>query len=564
MDKRLVSILLLAAVTSGMVFSGCDKKVSPDGETTLRTPAEAANTPTTTPSPSPTSTPTPTPSPTPVIITETTYLYDEFVVHTDWSNYTPYTATAPESVYTRLRDDYIEEFYPADEYGYVFPFLGMETDNDLYSEEHDQLYGLCDINGRIVCDPVFYDVFEREEFDLYITTTITSDTGTRKYGILKRDGTFYSGQIYDDYTYDNDQLIMIKRLSDHLLVTTYGAGCETKIPECEFRIDFSALNQVEYVDYDYSDYQLFIGNVLPDGHARLNVYYTGQLVIFDYRTGEILNPANYNMYNASGNVYFAGNNASDNSWQILSSSGEPLTSEVYESLADLGDGTYLVHEQDADQSYIIDSTGNVVREIPGRTLYADGSFYSYQDRHIVVYDRSFNETGTLETDLRNYYPLDYYFMTYDHGITYTEDGYHLFYDRTRIYDPAAGIRVDKPQSGSRVSPFGDGILVYSWNDSRAWSAYDGNLMLLDSGSGLDRFCTDVATGIPYVLNGAHDVIDVDSCTTVLQLDVSGARVRDFTVHDGIIHYTTDQGTFMVTLQGETIFHYNPTIWDQYA
>ena len=234
MRRRLVTAILTASFIPGILFTGCDSKPSSesdpgDGSTvtkeTTEGPTEASPTPTPTPSP----TPTPTEIPEPTVSVVTSNMYDGIVVHTDWSSYTPYSAEAPESVYTRLRDDYIDEFYPSGEYGHLFPFLGESR--MLLNNDRDNRYGLIDINGRIVCDPVFYSISEIPNLDLYITTTISPE-GTRKYGVLKRDGSFYSGQVYDhDYEYNDGNLIMLKRLPDMLLVTVYGEGCETVIPE---------------------------------------------------------------------------------------------------------------------------------------------------------------------------------------------------------------------------------------------------------------------------------------------------------------------------------------------
>lgn len=565
MDKRLVSILLLATVSSGIVFSGCDKKVSPDGETTLRTPAEAANTPTTTPSPSPTSTPTPTPSPTPVIITETTYLYDEFVVHTDWSNYTPYTRTVPESVYTRLREDFIDGFYPSEEYGYIFPFLG-ET-RMIYSDR-DNRYGLVDINGQIVCDPIFYSVSEIAELDLYITTTISPD-GTRKYGVLKRDGSFYSGQVYDhDYEYNDGNLIMLKRLPDMLLVTVYGEGCETVIPECEFRIDFSAFDTItadyetgEQRSLDYSDEWIFIRYVMPDGHALIYNYYGGETEWIDYRTGEVVAPCTYDIYASlsrlSGDVFTYENNET-HTMGITDSSGNEILPCEYDYVNDLGDGTYIVSDSDSS-SRLIDSSGNTLREYESRMVYADGLFYSFEgsgtsDRHIVVLDRDYNEIETIDDYQRDVTSLDDQYDRSYESSTFHTTSLPLLRSANHIYNFLEGTTLTYP-SGRTHMAFGDHIIVRDWNDDKPWAVYDIQLNEIVSGTYYGDFALDPATGTGYILTEDGTVYSTASDEPYLTADIEELDKFSLYVYDGIICISGSDGSFLFSPEGGTLFHY---------
>lgn len=90
-----------------------------------------------------------TPPPTPSVL-----IPDDPVVKTDWSKLAPYEEEKP--ICTRRYEDFTDTLIPADDYGPLVPFLGDKLGG--VGGEGNR-YGLATLDGEVVVDPVFSNVW---------------------------------------------------------------------------------------------------------------------------------------------------------------------------------------------------------------------------------------------------------------------------------------------------------------------------------------------------------------------------------------------------------------------
>ncbi len=120
-----------------------------------------------------------------------------YLVETDWAALS-FEAT-PEAKYTRLSEDFIDGLAPQDDYGALYPFVGV---NNYFHSQVSPVYGLFDESGRIVCDAVYSSVescrwydggFPRSVPMLQLGRTVD---GVTEYTLATPDGSFVSPESY--------------------------------------------------------------------------------------------------------------------------------------------------------------------------------------------------------------------------------------------------------------------------------------------------------------------------------------------------------------------------------
>ena len=77
-----------------------------------------------------------------------------FVVKTDWSALGE--SAEPQAKFTRLQEDWIDALAPSEDYGAIYPFVGLVNYDEWSGQKN--LYGLFDENGRIICDSVYIEI----------------------------------------------------------------------------------------------------------------------------------------------------------------------------------------------------------------------------------------------------------------------------------------------------------------------------------------------------------------------------------------------------------------------
>lgn len=147
-----------------------------------------------------------------------------YKVATDYSQYTPKESVTP--LYSRLREEWIEELEPSEDYGTIYPFAG----NAVYSSYGilGYQYGMIDEKGRIIADPTYVDISLLREgylFDFSSTgylpmwvlerNTLTEEGYAREvYALASLDGSFVSECKYSSVSGSEDYAIAMETAAD--------------------------------------------------------------------------------------------------------------------------------------------------------------------------------------------------------------------------------------------------------------------------------------------------------------------------------------------------------------
>lgn len=130
-------------------------------------------------------------------------------VYTDPSAYRPYTA--PEAIYTRLRDGALPELIPSADYGTIYPYEAarlMESGGIGYTWETGGIYGFMDETGRILTDGIYTNISTRSYYDEATGTDVTLPCWIGR--VIDNVRLVSFPEPDDDYTYlDGDYLYYV-------------------------------------------------------------------------------------------------------------------------------------------------------------------------------------------------------------------------------------------------------------------------------------------------------------------------------------------------------------------
>jgi len=109
----------------------------------------------------------------------------------------PETAYTPPEQPVRFYEDVTKTLIPSGEYGHIWPYLGGYY--RVFDWANGEIYGICDEEGRIICDPVFHqvDVLEKDGVKLYAFYKYSRGEKGResKITLARPDGTW--AEVYD-------------------------------------------------------------------------------------------------------------------------------------------------------------------------------------------------------------------------------------------------------------------------------------------------------------------------------------------------------------------------------
>ena len=306
-------------------------------------------------------------------------------VAVDWDNY-----QAPEKKqdkYTRISDDPITDFVPSDEYGMIYPFLASRG-NSAYVDEYEtgmsyhgfESYGLCDKEGRIVCDPVFSNAYVINDS---IILVYKNDGEKDKYGFISIDGSKYTGLIYD-HIYYLDGENMCALANGRISVIDPDLNVLTDKP---FNIDLYNSDDLKEMAEEYGieleKENISIIRFYDESHFLF--YYLGETFLADLDTGNMVR-----CYGAcyGGDVIVLGDYGA---FYLADINGNPI-SDDYETM--LYSADFPIFE-DANGNYVgMDRQGNVVYEFgTSDSLYSysyDECFIVFDDDDCLVFDMDFN------------------------------------------------------------------------------------------------------------------------------------------------------------------------------
>lgn len=322
-------------------------------------------------------------------------------VKTDYSEYVPREAVAPK--YTRLSEEYTEEFRPSDDYGTVYPFVGAE----LYSEYGSlgEMYGIMDENGRILVDPVYSSYYILSEYhnnericlpfyafgkvaDYLVVCGDEASSYSEAdilYAIISTDGSFATDCIYQDVSASGGCIIASRAYGDTLSFDVFDAEGELLLSseDLALRNRFSANSRPEYSDgvltvglktgeyHDYTDYN-------DEPVEKYAVY------LMDMEGNLLCGP--YGEYSSPYHEGFAIAEVGDEVFQIIDRNGQPLTDTEFGSASYFQNGYSVVSNPHSILSYVIDTEGNTyLKDGEYLYIYWNGNYFRAEGANTVCF-----------------------------------------------------------------------------------------------------------------------------------------------------------------------------------
>ena len=144
----------------------------------------------------------------------------------------------------RWYEEYAPELIPSDEYGQLVPYIGGESQSEIWGTSW--FYGLATHDGVIVTDPVFLEVTALDWYDptkygrvqggaLILHSAVEAADGPvdeyspgfeDRYGLAAADGSWYTGQVYTDLICQSELGALFFDLDGCIVMVSAGGGAE--------------------------------------------------------------------------------------------------------------------------------------------------------------------------------------------------------------------------------------------------------------------------------------------------------------------------------------------------
>ena len=189
---------------------------------------------------------------------------DVTIVQSDEPDETGVTDPSDTAIIPMISDSELKIDYVPEDHGRVIPFLAVYEEDEWMPEGNRYTYGLIDLDGNQVYEPVFDSVYEADGY--YVVSS--TENSVRKYGIISDDGSVFTGLEYDgavaaEDNYDGVYFYGTDYYDGRLKVTSLNSKLEV-IGEDTIVIDEEALE----LDRERS---LLSVSMLNDGRAFLNI-----------------------------------------------------------------------------------------------------------------------------------------------------------------------------------------------------------------------------------------------------------------------------------------------------
>ena len=152
--------------------------------------------------------------------------------------------TPQASTVERWYEEYAPELIPSDEYGQLVPYIGGESQSEIWGTSW--FYGLATHDGVIVTDPVFLEVTALDWYDpakygrvqggaLILHSAVEAADGPvdeyspgfeDRYGLAAVDGSWYTGQVYTDLICQSELGALFFDLDGCIVMVSAGGGAE--------------------------------------------------------------------------------------------------------------------------------------------------------------------------------------------------------------------------------------------------------------------------------------------------------------------------------------------------
>lgn len=544
MKKKLLlplSTLLLA----GIALSSCAKTGTKTTETTAEETEETETTET-----EETTEETTTEETTAETTEETTTETSEAVIASDapivvnWDNYQSAGAKPSDSnKFTRYSDEYINGFMPMDDYGAIFPFLAtsslsMTADSDQYYYEDDYVrfdsYGLCDSQGRIICDSVYSGV---QFMDDLLCLSI-GEYPDKKFGLADMAGTKFTQIVYDHI--DRSKYGIYARAGNELTVYDNDLNVVMRTP---FNINYDSFIYGPTDEYAFSVYR-----VLDQEHCILD-FGQGMLFKLNMSTGEISQDYISLLFN-DPNIMVGSN---EEGCFLMDTSGNRL-SDVYESAEYTF--SYPIFMDEEGNRYALDSQGQVIKELGKLNGYkyiptGDYLLIVSPDGHGTLYDKDFNEITTTEG-----------YGFYVSNISGGEAGsVPYIVDKKNVINGLTGeVLIENVGETDGLYVAGDNVVAYGYSYGTTY-LLPGNRQIRASAEERSDITYDPDTDTVYVVVFMADHTEIYNSKTDSTIKIDQAFKNAYTpvVRNGVIRIYGSNITKLYDLNtSEEIFSYAVT------
>ncbi len=438
--------------------------------------------------------------------------------------------------------------------GFITPFMAEYTPDEWEPELDEYLFGMIDLEGNLIYDPMFTSVRYIETAGAYIVGGEVD--GVTRYGIMNDDGYDFTGLIYDGAYYD---LGVDEYESGHFYMTTYTEG-NLHVSTYDDNLILTDDDVDITIDEDELPYE---ASNLGVCHMALNgalirdcsQFYPHNVMI-DVETGEVL----HDFYGSFGDEYIFGDliivsgvmnediTIYDYDGEIVfedpDATGLRLTDYRY-ALA--SDGMLVIFDREANDCADLEIASNAIVDmgcgILGVTDRNGTIFYNELLEQVATSDEIYLDWGYLSGRFSEDWGGNIIFVSFsDDTITNVMNGAVMevndscFYSHERDYIFADDI--------------GDGNL-----SEHHWYLYDNEFNLLLTGDDYGDVIYDQFTYDMYVSEYSDEVTtiySIDTCETVLQLDGR----YSVSVMDGEFLLTGSSEVLLINADGETLFSYD--------
>ncbi|MBR3057651.1 MAG: hypothetical protein IKG93_06730 [Clostridiales bacterium] len=367
-------------------------------------------------------------------------------VKVNWDAYTPGTSADP--VFTRLSEEYIEDFIPGNDYGAVIPYFGAS----IYSYSDLSTVGFFDVSGRIICDTVF-DYLRITDNGYFVTQfskeqnrkPVLADPDLQKMGYISLDGSVYTSLSFNEYIYIGGEYCCIRYTQEGVeyFNLDYATGKEKNLRS--LKID---RNSIDSTDVDLNN--ICLGKILENRYLVFcDREYDNVVFLIDGETG-----LNLSLPEVSddGRIEYRDQflilcdySSDNNPYTYMRGNGEVLFENGnYRECNDLYlDDEHCMMMYRDDGWDILDkdrklhcSLDNKDGSITWLFLYQNHYFIATKSDSYLVYDTDFNLVHETKRDPSLYYEfIDedreyYYFKTVDSGpvVMTSENGKSIILD----------------------------------------------------------------------------------------------------------------------------------------
>lgn len=522
-----------------------------------------------------------------ILPSDGSFTKDASFIKTNWDAYRE--PQAPEDVFTRASEEPIKEFTASEEYGKIYPFLGVDNERTYY--EGEKIYGFVDQNGKIICDPVFNGIGRLDDGSYTVWQYVTdskSDNLDYRCGVISADGSMFTGLIYHEMYKVDGQLYFYNVESDGITIFSYDAKTGKTSSGKNLKMDTKML---------YSFY-----TVVDERYVVTCDFLGGGNHVYDGTTGEDVLPEmdeDGYLY-VCNNVLLVADPQIDYRMRLFSIDGNPINEKEYrEEPVELPNGTFLVEDgKNQDFWDLIGKDGKILGSIDNKdhTILdmevSDDYIIAVKEASIDLYDLDLHLVKTVETEKNT----SCYFLT-------PPSAYFTGEEMTRLpSDPIVEIVPDdrnpnyyhskallnlKTETGLTFESdfdcdiMGSRILLrYTGdrnNEGAKWKILDSSdFHVISEGTGYVEAIEDEATHEFYLVSSLTDtsaeikVLSVEDGKVVFENlpnpEMKAIRVTG--IEDGKIMYSTERqgllwtithGVTIMNKDGKVLFHYTPFV-----